>query len=602
MPINNFREDEQTKQVLKFVTLKRLFAYLFKFKKEIVQVLLLMTVIIVVTIINPILIKSAIDDYIRVGNIQGLWKLGAIALVINIISSFCMQGRIVIMGHVSNKVLMEIRQELYEHIQKLSFDFFDNRPVGKILARVIGDVNSLKDVLNSSVITLLPDFVTVVVVLVIMMVLNFRLALAALALLPFLIFGMYFVEVRAHRRWQVFRQKNSNLNAFTHEDFSGIRVVQSFTAEGQTSKTFSGLIQDLRRTFMYAIRLNDMFWPMVEFSWGIGTILVFFIGVRMIGSGDITVGLLVAFTTYIAKFWNPIMNLSNFYNQLVTNIAGAERIFEILDIVPDISDETEAVTMPPIRGDVRFNKVTFSYDGSVEVLKNLSFHVKEGETIALVGPTGAGKSTIVNLISRFYDIDEGVIMVDGHNIKSVSIESLRSQMGIMTQDTFLFSGTISDNIRYGKLDATDEEIVEAAKAVHAHEFIMSFEDGYDTKINERGSKLSVGQRQLIAFARTMIAKPRILILDEATSSIDTTTERLVQQGIEHLLKGRTSFVIAHRLSTIQKATRIMVVDRQGITESGSHEELIQQRGHYYDLYMAQFKTADHDDTQDIYAT
>lgn len=353
---------------------------------------------------------------------------------------------------------------------------------------------------------------------------------------------------------------------------------------------------------MYAIRLNDMFWPMVEFSWGIGTILVFFIGVRMIGSGDITVGLLVAFTTYIAKFWNPIMNLSNFYNQLVTNIAGAERIFEILDIVPDISDETEAVTMPPIRGDVRFNKVTFSYDGSVEVLKNLSFHVKEGETIALVGPTGAGKSTIVNLISRFYDIDEGVIMVDGHNIKSVSIESLRSQMGIMTQDTFLFSGTISDNIRYGKLDATDEEIVEAAKAVHAHEFIMSFEDGYDTKINERGSKLSVGQRQLIAFARTMIAKPRILILDEATSSIDTTTERLVQQGIEHLLKGRTSFVIAHRLSTIQKATRIMVVDRQGITESGSHEELIQQRGHYYDLYMAQFKTADHDDTQDIYAT
>jgi ATP-binding cassette subfamily B protein len=286
------------------------------------------------------------------------------------------------------------------------------------------------------------------------------------------------------------------------------------------------------------------------------------------------------------------MNLSNFYNQLITNLAGAERIFEILDIEPDLTDESEAVEMPRIKGDVRFNKVTFSYDGKVEVLKNLSFHVKEGETIALVGPTGAGKSTIVNLISRFYDINEGIIMIDGQNITSVSIESLRSQMGIMTQDTFLFSGTIRDNIRYGKLDATDIDIIQAATAVHAHEFIMSFEDGYDTKINERGSKLSVGQRQLIAFARTMVAKPSILILDEATSSIDTTTERLVQKGIETLLEGRTSFVIAHRLSTIQKADRIMVVDKQGITEAGSHNELLDQKGHYYDLYMAQFKTAD----------
>ncbi|MBN2222817.1 MAG: ABC transporter ATP-binding protein, partial [Vallitaleaceae bacterium] len=341
-----------------------------------------------------------------------------------------------------------------------------------------------------------------------------------------------------------------------------------------------------------AIRLNDMFWPMVEMSWGIGSILVFLLGVSLLDTNEITVGLLVAFTSYIGMFWAPIMNLSNFYNQLITNITGAERIFEILDIEPDIKDESEAVMMPPIKGDVRFNKVTFSYDDKVEVLKDLSFHVKEGETIALVGPTGAGKTTIVNLISRFYDINEGVVMIDGHNVASVSIESLRSQMGIMTQDTFLFSGTIMDNIRYGKLDATDEEVIEAAKAVHAHEFIMSFEEGYKTKISERGSKLSVGQRQLIAFARTMVSKPRILILDEATSSIDTTTERLVQQGIETLLKGRTSFVIAHRLSTIQKATRIMVIDQQGITEAGSHEELLKRKGHYYDLYMAQFKTAD----------
>ncbi len=282
------------------------------------------------------------------------------------------------------------------------------------------------------------------------------------------------------------------------------------------------------------------------------------------------------------------MNLSNFYNQLITNIAGAERIFEILDIEPDLVDAKEAVWLPTIQGDVRFDNVTFAYDQEVEVLKDLSFHVKEGETIALVGPTGGGKSTIVNLICRFYDIDSGQIFIDGYDIKQVTVESLRSQMGIMTQDTFLFSGSLRENIRYGKLDATDEEVIEAAKAVHAHAFIMKLEEGYDTVINEKGSKLSVGQRQLIAFARTMIAKPKILILDEATSSIDTTTERLVQKGIESLLKGRTSFIIAHRLSTIQKADRIFVINEQGIKESGSHEQLLKEKGHYYDLYMAQF--------------
>lgn len=592
MPINNFKEDEQTKKVLKSVTIRRLFAYMKNYKKEVTEVLVLMIFIVAVSSVNPILMMVAIDDYIKTSNFGGLMIIAAVAVIINIIGAFCLRQRIKIMGRVSNKVLMEIRQELYEHIQKLSFNFFDNRPVGKILARVIGDVNSLKNILHNAVITLLPDLLSVIVVLVIMFILNLRLALSALAMLPFLVSGMIMVEVRAHKRWQKFRQKNSNLNAFTHEDFSGIRVVQSFTAEEQTSKTFNNLLKDVKGSFIHAIRLNDMFWPMVELSWGVGTVLVFWFGVQFQDSGQITVGLLVAFTTYIGKFWNPIMNLSNFYNQMITNLAGAERIFEILDIKPDIKDEAEAIKLPQIKGDVRFNKVTFSYDGKVEVLKDLSFHIKEGETIALVGPTGAGKTTIVNLISRFYDINEGVILIDGTDISSVSIESLRSQLGIMTQDTFLFSGTIKDNIMYGKLDASDEEIIEAAKAVHAHEFIMGFEDGYDTKINEKGTKLSVGQRQLIAFARTMVSQPSILILDEATSSIDTTTERLVQQGIQSLLEGRTSFVIAHRLSTIQKADRIMVVDDQGITESGSHQELIDQKGHYYELYMAQFKTAD----------
>jgi ATP-binding cassette subfamily B protein len=548
-----------------------------------------MGIIITVNVLNPILIKIAIDDYIKEFNAKGLYVIGAIAVVMNLVGRYCMKKRILIMSRVSNSVLLEIRQELYEHLQKLSFNFFDNRPVGKVLARVIGDVNSLKSVLTNSVISLIPDFVTLIVVLIIMFVLNVKLALGALALLPFLIFGMYFVQVRAHRRWQIFRKKNSNMNAYTHENFSGIRVVQSFTAEGYTSNTFKELLREHKKSFINAVRLNDIFWPMVEISWGIGTIMVFLICVNLSTKNEITVGTLIAFTTYVGMFWQPIMHLSNFYNQLITNIAGAERIFEILDTEPDIKDIENAKTMPSIEGNVAFSNVTFGYDDKVKVLKDVSFDIKKGETIALVGPTGAGKSTIINLISRFYDIDEGVIKIDGVDIRDVTTESLRSQMGIMTQDTFLFTGTIKDNIRYGKLDATDEEIIKAAKAVHAHEFIVKLDKGYDTEVNERGTKLSVGQRQLIAFARIMLKEPKILILDEATSSIDTHTERLVQKGIEQLLTDRTSFVIAHRLSTIQKANRIFVVDKGNILESGNHDELMGQEGIYYNLYMAQFE-------------
>ncbi|QUH29536.1 ABC transporter ATP-binding protein [Vallitalea guaymasensis] len=589
MAVNNFREDEQSKEELKKVTILRLFSYMKKYKKEIIHVLIIMGLIITVNVLNPILMKIAIDDYIKKFNAKGLYVIGIIAIIMNLISRYCMKKRIVIMSKVSNRVLMEIRQELYEHLQKLSFNFFDNRPVGKVLARVIGDVNSLKSVLTNSVISLIPDFVTLIVVLIIMFVLNVKLALGALALLPLLVFGMYFVQVRAHRRWQIFRKKNSNMNAYTHENFSGIRVVQSFTAEQYTSKTFRELLSEHKRSFINAVRLNDIFWPMVEISWGIGTIMVFLIGVNLSSKNEITVGTLIAFTTYVGMFWQPIMNLSNFYNQLITNIAGAERIFEILDTKPDIKDIRNAKKMPSIKGNVTFDNITFGYDEKVKVLEDVSFNIKEGETIALVGPTGAGKTTIVNLLSRFYDVNEGTVKIDGIDIRDVSIESLRSQMGIMTQDTFLFTGTIKDNIRYGKLDATDEEIIESAKAVHAHEFIMKLEKGYDTAVNERGTKLSVGQRQLIAFARIMLSKPKILILDEATSSIDTHTERLVQKGIEELLKNRTSFVIAHRLSTIQKANRIFVVDKGNILESGNHDELMNQEGIYYNLYMAQFE-------------
>jgi ATP-binding cassette, subfamily B, multidrug efflux pump len=410
--------------------------------------------------------------------------------------------------------------------------------------------------------------------------------------LPFLLVSMFLVQSISRKRWQLFRKKNSNMNAFTHEDFSGIRVVQSFTAEDSTSRTFMGLLSEHRNAFLRAVRLNDLFWPIVEMSWGIGVVIVFWYGLKLLNTETISVGLLISFIGYIGLFWMPIMEISNFYNTLITNIAGAERIFEVLDLKPDIDENVKGIVMPRIKGNVVFKHVTFGYEKKVPVLKDVSFQVKAGETIALVGPTGVGKTTIVNLISRFYEAQQGEILIDGHNVNHVTLESLRSQMGIMLQDTFLFSGSIKDNINYGKLDATEDEIENAAKAVQAHEFIMKMPKGYDTNVNERGSRLSAGQRQLIAFARALLANPRILILDEATASIDTHTERLVQKGIEKLLKGRTSFVIAHRLSTIQNADRIMVIDHGRISEIGNHEELMDFKGLYYQLVMSQFKLMD----------
>lgn len=589
MSVNAVRVDENLVGPGKINTLLRLFRYLLNYKREIFAVLLIMGGTVTISLLNPLIIEHAINVNITGKDYNGLIKLGIIAATLNITYILLVKLRMFIMAKISNTVLLSIRQELYTHIQKLSFSFFDSRPTGKILARVIGDVNSLKDVLTNSVTTLIPDFITIVAVVVIMMAKDYKLAFAALISLPLLIIGMWLIQVYSHVRWQTYRKKNSNLNAFIHEDLSGMRIIQSFTAEKETSEAFDDMLNEHRGSFIKAILLSDAFGPIIDFCWGIGTVSLFYFGVKMTGDSITPIGTLIAFSSYISMFWRPIMNLSNFYNQLVTNISGAERIFEIMDTAPDISDESESTELPEVKGEVHFDHVTFAYDKDTQVLNDVSFRIKPGETIALVGPTGAGKTTVVNLISRFYDIQEGNIYIDGNNIRDVSIESLRMQMGIMTQDNFLFSGTIKDNLKYGKLDATDEEIIAAAKAVNAHEFIIKMEKGYDTELKERGAGLSAGQKQLLAFARTMVSMPKILILDEATSSIDTHTELLVQQGIEVLLKGRTSFVIAHRLSTIQKADRIFYIDNGGIVEEGSPKELIEKKGAYYELYMAQFK-------------
>ena len=585
--INTVRQDENTRMTKKSETLIRLLKYLLNYKGLIVWVLLTMAVSIAITLINPLLAERAINVHIKDRNMQFLVSLSVLAIILNVALALLTRLRMYLMALMSNDVLIKIRLQLYEHLQKLGLRFYDSRPAGKIIARVMGDVNSLKGVLSDTVTTLLPQFFTLVAVMVIMFSKDVILATACLISFPLLTFGLLYIQNRCRELWHVHRKKSSNLSGFIHEDIAGIRVIQGFAAEEETNATLDVMNRENHDTFKYAVQINDAFGPVIEFCSGIATICLYYAGVKLVGAEPAQAGTLLAFVTYASMVWNPISQLGSLYNQFVRNIAGAERIFEILDTEPEITDAENAQELPEIKGEVEFKNVSFSYDNVKEVLEDVSFKVKPGETIALVGPTGAGKTTIANLVCRFYDVQKGEVLIDGINLESVTLKSLRAQMGVMTQDNFLFTGTIKDNLRYGRLDATDEEIETAAKAVHAHDFIMKMKDGYDTELSERGAGLSAGEKQLIAFARTMVSSPKILILDEATSSIDTQTEILVQQGIGELLKGRTSFVIAHRLSTIRNADRIFVVNNGGIAEAGTHDELMQKKGEYYELYTAQ---------------
>lgn len=586
--MNSFKQDEQLVKKSNFETMPRLFKYLLNYKGKIAGVFACMAVGTTVDLINPLLCERAIDRYIMKAQIPGLVRIIILSAVINILAVLAMKIRMILMAKTSNKVIQNLRQELYNHIQSLDLAFFDSRPSGKILARIIGDTNSLKDIIENAVTTLIPNMVTVVAVMVIMFVKNWRLTLASLCTLPLLIGGVILISSMAEKHWKAKRQKSSNMNAFINEDLSGIKVIQSFRAEDETDKTFQQLVWADRSEFIKAVRWCDAFGSWIDICWGVGTLMMYYVGVKVLGIENVSIGTYIAFGTYIGMFWQPIMNLSNFYNQFVNAASGAERIFEIIDTKAAVKSAVDAPKMPMIKGNVQFKNVTFGYEDNVKVLKNVDFDVKSGETIALVGPTGAGKSTVVNLVSRFYDVDDGCILIDGTDIRSVQLDSLRTQMGIMTQDNYIFSGTIRENIMYGKLDASEEEMIAASKAVHADDFIRNLKDGYDTKLTARGGELSNGQRQLVAFARTMLSNPKILILDEATSSIDTKTELLVQAGIASMLKGRTSFVIAHRLSTIQNADRIFVIDKGGILESGTPAELMEKKGAYYNLRQAQF--------------
>ena len=593
MAINSTREDEELKESIKVDVLERLFANLLEYRGKIVAVTLLILLTVAISTVYPLLIEKVIDDEIVNGNVRGLFIMAGIMIGLAVVSYFATRVWRRIMADISNDMILNIRRKLYIHIQELGVDFFDQRPSGKILARVTGDVNALKEVLSSTITTLAPEAVSLIVILVIMIVKSPVLSLSAAVAVPIILFGLYFCEILAHKRWQMWKKKDSNMTAFIHEGIEGVSVIQSFNAEDEANREFGDIVDEVIHAFRRAVVIADLYSPTIEIAGGLGTATLYYLAVTKLGVTAESIGTLSAYVLYLGMFFNPIRNLANYYNKLITNIASAERVYEIMDMEPLVKDKEKAEDMPEIQGNVEFDHVTFAYpdEPDVDILKDVSFKAKKGETIALVGPTGAGKTTIVSLISRFYNTKSGRVLVDGKDISKVTIQSLRSQLGIMTQDNYLFSGTIRDNIKYGKTDATDEEMIAAAKAVHAHDFIEKMENGYDTVITERGGGLSNGQRQLIAFARTLLTDPKILILDEATSNIDTKTEILVQRGIEELLKKRTSFVVAHRLSTIKNADRIFFIDDGGILEWGDHESLMAKKGAYYNLYASQFVSA-----------
>lgn len=584
---NTFRKDEQLEKPFDIKHLLRASSYIKKYLKNMIGALLLSAIGGSCALIGPIITQKALDDAIPGKDVSLLLILAGLFIGVSAISVIFFTIRSKIMVKVSQNIIYDIRKDLFAHMQKLSFQYYDDRPHGKILIRVVNYVNSVSDMLSNGLINIILECINLIIIIIFMFSVDVQLALVVMCGVPVLAVFMLWMKNKQRKAWQAVSNKSSNMNAYLQENIVGVKVTQMFTREEENSDIFYDLTEDFRRTWMTAVRYSNLVWPGIDTIAVLIRAAIFIFGLVVFGAGAKTVGTIIAISGYAARFWQPIMNLGNIFNNFINNVAYLERIFETMDEEVTVDDVPDAIEMPPIKGAVEFKNVSFSYEEGKEVLHNVSFKVEPGESIALVGPTGAGKSTIVNLVSRFYNLDDGQVLIDGQDISQVTLKSLRSQMGIMLQDSFIFSGTIEDNIRYGKLDATKEEIIEASKKVCADDFISGFQDGYESEVHERGALLSQGQKQLVSFARTLLSDPAILVLDEATSSIDVQTETALQKGLDTMLVGRTSFIIAHRLSTIRNCTRIMFIDDGGIVEAGSHDELMAKKGAYYKLYTSQ---------------
>jgi ATP-binding cassette, subfamily B, multidrug efflux pump len=588
-----YQDDELLDKPFDWKQVKRLGSYMRPYAKQILPIIIIMMIVGAITKLTvPLLISYSIDHAIKGKDTKLLFLLVGTMLVVYVIQWAANSFRIRYTNMIGQKVIFDLRHELFSHIQRLSFRYFDKRPAGSVLVRVTNYVNSLQELFTNGVVNLMIDCVQLAGIMIILLTINIKLGAAIIITVPLMFLVSTKLRKTIRKAWQVVTIKQSRINSHLNECIQGIRVTQAYTQEKENIAFFDHMNMDNRRSWNKASMLNQTFGPIIEVTGALGYCILFWLGATLIQSQEITIGLLVAFATYIGYFWEPINRMGQMYSQLLIAMASAERIFETIDEEPSVAELPNAKKLESIKGNVSFENLVFEYEPGRPALKGISLEVQAGQSIALVGHTGSGKSTIMNLLCRFYDPVEGRVLIDGQDIRQVTIHSLRSQIGVVLQDTFIFSGTIRDNIRFGRLNATDSEVELAAKAVHAYDFITNLPNGFDTEVQERGNVLSMGQRQLISFARALLADPQILILDEATASIDTETELKIQEALKTLLSGRTSFIVAHRLSTIRSADKIIVLDHGEVMESGDHQQLMQQQKIYYGLIQAQYKFLD----------
>ena len=584
-------DDEELGKVYDSKVIRRMAPYLKPYKFQVTLATLSMIVFAIAANAQPYLIGVATDKYITNHDLNGVALVGAGLVGLALLGWLTQWIQQISTAYVGHRILLQIRTEMFDHIEKLSLSFLDRNEIGRVMSRVQNDVAVLQDLLTTGVLTVLADFFGLFLVIFFLLIQDVQLTLITFSTVPVLIVIMAFWQIRARRTFIRVRQAIAVVNANLQENVSGVRVIQSLSRESENARRFDRVNAENLNANVDAGRVTAAVMPIVELLVSVATAMVLIFGGFRVLDGTLTVGVVLSFSLYVQRFFDPVRNLVLQYTQLQRAMAGGERIIEVLDTKPEIVDAENAVVLPDIKGEVEFDHVTFEYIEGAKVLDDVSLHVKPGETIAIVGQTGAGKSTLTSLILRFYDVTSGRVLIDGHDIREIDRHSLARRLGIVLQDPFLFSGTVADNIRYGRLDASDEQVEEAAKTVGAHEFIKRLPQGYNTDLHERGQNLSVGQRQLIAFARAVIAAPRILILDEATANVDTRTEVVIQNALKRLLKGRTSFVIAHRLSTVRGADRVVVVQGGRLAEVGTHAELLAKNGIYANLYRMTYEQA-----------
>lgn len=583
---NKFNEDENLAASFNWSMVKRSFVYIKNEKLNFLKAIALQTAAILSALFVPVISAKAIDGAIPQKNIQMLLIYSALLVVCMVINIYFVTIASKVVNLIGQNIVFDLRRDLYEHMQKLSFSYYDSRPHGKILVRVINYVNSVSNILSNGLISMLLQVFNLVFIVAFMFAMDAKLSLIILSGAPVTIIFMLLIKPIQRKGWQEYSSKSSNMNAYLNESITCMNVTQLFTREKYNTDVYDDLMKEAKKKWYKAVFSSGSVGPVIDFISKAVCALLLYYGI-FVANPVVSIGVLLAMMQYCSRFWQPINNIANIYNNFINNIAYLERIFETIDEPVAVHDKENATQMPSIKGDVKFENVLFEYDKGVPVLKNVSFDVTAGESVALVGHTGSGKTTIINLISRFYDCTSGKVLIDGQDISEVSLNSLRSQMGLMMQDSFIFSGTVFDNLRYGNLTATDDELIAAAKLVCADLFIQKLPKGYNTHLSEGGAMLSQGEKQLLALARTMASNPRILILDEATSSIDTKTERELQEGVNRMLKGRTSFIVAHRLSTIRACSKIMFINQGEIMEVGTHDQLMAKKGFYYNLCQNQ---------------